>query len=226
MRTLPDRDTWRDLLRPALRVIDSLKSNGYGALDFRLGGGTVLMFRFDHRVSKDIDVFIDDAQALGFISPRLNEVASREADAYQEQANSLKLTLDAGDIDIIVAGTVIPGESLGTLDFEGRCVALDATSEILAKKMLYRAESFKPRDVFDMSCALALDPAAASKAIRATRSVHPALVRRLSALAGVEPRELTSEILMTETGRPHAESMVARFIAALVSAGEAAPGAR
>ena len=73
----PTRDTWRGLLLRALRIIDSLQGNGYGTLDFRLGGGTVLMFRFDHRVSKDIGVFIDDAQALAYLSPRLNDAAGQ-----------------------------------------------------------------------------------------------------------------------------------------------------
>ena len=70
MDAAPTRDTWRGLLLQALRIIDSLQGNGYRTLDFRLGGGTVLMFRFGHRVSKDIDVFIDDAQALAYLSPR------------------------------------------------------------------------------------------------------------------------------------------------------------
>lgn len=55
MTGTPDKDTWRTLLASAPRIVDSLRTNGYGDLDFRLGGGTVLMFRFDHRVSKDID---------------------------------------------------------------------------------------------------------------------------------------------------------------------------
>ena len=74
----PDADTWRRLIGPALRVVDSLRDSGYGELDFRLGGGTVLMFRFGHRISKDIDIFTYDAQALGLLSPRLNEIAETD----------------------------------------------------------------------------------------------------------------------------------------------------
>jgi hypothetical protein len=85
----PDRNTWRLLLGPALRVVDSLRDNGYGQLDFRLGGGTVLMFRFDHRISKDIGIFTYDARALSFLSPRLYEIAAQETDDYEEQANTV-----------------------------------------------------------------------------------------------------------------------------------------
>lgn len=109
-----DQNTWRLLMAPALRVVDSLRHNGYGEFDFRLGG-TVLMFRFDHRISKDIGIFTYDAQALSFISPRLNEVAAQELLSYDEQANAVKLVLPDGDVDFIVAAPVIPGAVCETI---------------------------------------------------------------------------------------------------------------
>ena len=102
----PNETTWRKLIGPALAVIDSLHAQGYGRLDFRLGGGTVLMFRFGHRISKDIDVFFYDAQfydaqfydaqfydaqALSFIMPRLNDVSERLSIVCEEQSNAVKL---------------------------------------------------------------------------------------------------------------------------------------
>ena len=92
MTHLPDRDTWRKLIGPALRIVDSLRHNGYGELDFRLGGGTVLMFRFDHRISGDIDLFTNDAQALGYISPRLNDVAAYGILDCQAALHALRAT--------------------------------------------------------------------------------------------------------------------------------------
>ena len=47
----PTPDTWRSLLVAALRIVASVRDS-YGPLDMRMGGGTVLMFRFGHRVSK------------------------------------------------------------------------------------------------------------------------------------------------------------------------------
>jgi hypothetical protein len=197
------------LLPEAPRIIDSLQGNGYGTLDFRLGGGMVLIFRFDHRVSKDIDVFIHDAQALGFLSPHLNDVAGMGLLEYQEQANALKFILPLGDIDIIVAGNVTreqPGEAL---DFMGRRIPLDTTAEISAKKLLYRAESFKARDVFDMAVALALDRPAATKALQAAASTRTALLRRLQVLAEAPPAHLTRDLMLTKAGAADAGGMVA-----------------
>lgn len=209
------RETWKSLMRPALRVVDSLRVAGYGELDFRLGGGTVLMFRFDHRISKDIDLFTDDAQALGFLSPRLNDVSAALVSDYQEQANSVKLILPEGDIDIIVAGTVTRARSDETLAFEGRSLPLDTTAEILAKKLLFRAESFKARDVFDMSAALSLDRPSAVSALEATRSVHDVLRRRLAGLRSFSHSELLADIILTENGARFAAGMIERLEDAL-----------
>jgi len=222
MTQLPDRDTWRKLIGPALRIVDSLRHNGYGELDFRLGGGTVLMFRFDHRISKDIDLFTNDAKALSFISPRLNDVAAYGILDYQEQANALKLLLPDGDIDIIVAGSVTQAPPSGTISVDGRLVALEATTEILAKKLLYRADTFKARDVFDMSAALALDCQAALHALRATERTRPALLKRLATLANASQAALTKDIILTEAGKPYAEDMVAKLLQAVSRLDEAA----
>jgi hypothetical protein len=68
---------------------------------------------------------------------------------------------------------------------------LEATAEILAKNLLYRADSSKARDAFDMSAALAIDPAAAIEALQATERTRPTLLRRLAAM-----RTLSEDILL------------------------------
>jgi hypothetical protein len=212
-----DKDTWRSLIVPALRVVDSLRDNGYGKLDFRLGGGTVLMFRFDHRISKDIDIFTYDAQALSFISPRLNDIAAREALDYEEQANAVKLVLRNGDVDFIVAAPVIPDADCETINIGGREIVLDATSEILAKKLLYRADSFKARDAFDMAVALTIDRTAAVEALAATRRTRPALLRRLTAMRTLTPDDLVQDILVTDVGRPYLTGLVDVLLQAITT---------
>ena len=207
--------TWRGLLSTALQVIESLQGAGYGRLAFRLGGGTVLMFRLHHRISNDIDLFIDDAQALSFLSPRLNETAAALTSDYQEQANAVKLVLPDGDIDFIVAGTVTRIADPDTLDFAGHTIALEPTAEILAKKILYRGASFKPRDVFDMVAAMALDPGSATLALQATHSAHPVLRRRLDTLHALGEIDLVEDIAATATGRFFIAGMVERLANAI-----------
>lgn len=41
------------------------------------GGGTVLMLRYGHRVSKDIDIFVPNPQYLGYVNPRISDARGR-----------------------------------------------------------------------------------------------------------------------------------------------------
>jgi Nucleotidyl transferase AbiEii toxin, Type IV TA system len=210
-------DSWRSTLRPAIAILRDLDSKGFGRLDFRMGGGTVLMFRFAHRMSHDIDLFITDVQWLTLITPRLNDYAASFVDDYVEQANSLKLVTSDGDIDIIAAAPTIPDLAGDQLDFEGQTIMLDHTAEILAKKLLYRAASFQPRDAFDMAAAIAIDPASAAKAVRAAAMKDAILGRRLQELGRLSAADLERGILLLDRGRDLLPGMIDRvgqFIAA------------
>ncbi len=101
-----DENSWKGLLASALSILDDLEARGIGTPDFTLGGGTVLMMRYRHRLSKDIDLFLHDAQWIAYLTPRLNDRVAAMTRDYSEQANSIKLVLADGDIDFIVSGTV------------------------------------------------------------------------------------------------------------------------
>jgi hypothetical protein len=64
------------------------------------------MIHCGHRLSKDIDAFIDDPQYLSLLSPRLGGEQVWACDAYDEAGNYLKLVYPEGEIDFIVAGSV------------------------------------------------------------------------------------------------------------------------
>lgn len=50
---------WRALFGPALALMSHLEEQTVDP-PWTFGGGTVLMLRFDHRLSKDIDLFVPD----------------------------------------------------------------------------------------------------------------------------------------------------------------------
>ncbi len=60
------------------------------------------MQRIGHRRSKDIDLFVPDPQYLGYLNPRLSDVAERITADDEENAEFIKLFLPAGEIDIVV----------------------------------------------------------------------------------------------------------------------------
>jgi hypothetical protein len=68
-------NAWEILFRRALEIVDSVAASGTRFDDWSFGGGTVLMRRFRHRISMDVDIFVPDPQYLGYVSPRLNDTA-------------------------------------------------------------------------------------------------------------------------------------------------------
>ncbi len=65
---------WTGLLQHAIRLVDDIHQHGIKDPFWTFGGGTVLMLRYRHRMSKDIDIFVPDPQYLGFVSPRLKRL--------------------------------------------------------------------------------------------------------------------------------------------------------
>ena len=65
---------WRLLLSRTVTGLEQLEQQGQAVPEWVLGGGTALMLHADHRLSKDIDAFIDDPQYLGIMSPKVTEV--------------------------------------------------------------------------------------------------------------------------------------------------------
>src|ERR1700730_4019304 len=178
------KDSWKRILASAVAIFNDLEKKGLGSPDVVIGGGTVLMFRFEHRLSKDIDFFLHDVQWLSLLTPRLNDATAAMITDYVEQANGIKLVLPHGDIDFVVAGAVTHAQAVETLEFMGRTFFLEPTEEILAKKLFYRAARFQSRDVFDLAAAIEFDAPSALKAVRAASSKAAILERRMDELDG------------------------------------------
>lgn len=190
-----DERSWEGLHSTALSILDDIEAQGKGAPDIVLGGGTVLMMRMRHRLSKDIDIFLHVAQWLSRLTPRLNDRVAGIVRDYSEQANSVKLVLPNGDIDFVVAGSVSGVAPNETLEFRGRTVMLETTEEILAKKVFYRAALLKSRDVFDLVAASEVFPSAALASVRASasrRDTHSTVSARWPLRRGIKHRRISS----------------------------------
>src|SRR5256885_16848677 len=103
---------WENLFQNALAVIDEAVAMGAPARGWSFGGGTVLMRRHRHRISKDVDIFVPDPQWLGYLTPRLNSRAESLAADYVGRAGFVKLYFPQGQNDFVVAGTFLPNPSL------------------------------------------------------------------------------------------------------------------
>lgn len=143
---------WESLFSRALAILDHACKAGMPG-DWSFGGGTVLMLKHRHRFSKDVDIFVPDPQCLGFLTPRLNDQAEVSTHGYDEQTNSLKIYYAEGEVDFVAAGpiTAAPFERLVIM---GRTINVETPTEIVAKKIKFRATDFKARDIFDLALVL------------------------------------------------------------------------
>ena len=150
-------DLWQTLFGRAVEIIDSCAKAGIPAPVWSLGGGTVLMRRYRHRYSKDVDIFIGDSQYLTALSPRLNSIAEKLTSDYVEDARFLKLRFEEGEIDFIVA-RYLTGQPTVEERILDRSVLVETPQEIIAKKVFYRARDFTARNVFDFALMIEKDP--------------------------------------------------------------------
>lgn len=70
-------NNWHQLLDRTLQGLAELRRQGQPVPDWVLGEGTALMVFADHRLSRDIDAFIDDPQYLALRHRRTNSEAHR-----------------------------------------------------------------------------------------------------------------------------------------------------
>ena len=138
----------------------------------------------DHRLSRDIDAFIDDPQYLALLSPETTDVW--KCSAWDRAAHYLKLKYPEGEIDFIVTA---PISSLPPIEKQIDLTAirkgskptiqLDPLVEIALKKLHYRAAMLKPRDVFDIAVIDAIDGDALLANLHEVAGKKDDLLRRL-----------------------------------------------
>ena len=139
---------WRELERIAALAVEDAEKTAKSVMGMNpvLGGGTRLMLAMKHRISDDIDLFIHDAQWIGYLTPRLNDLLEDRIISYTDRGDSLRLAFKEGEIDFIVRGPLLglPSEKTPDCRFE-----LEHPAEILAKKLFHRGWAITPRDLFD-----------------------------------------------------------------------------
>jgi len=156
-RDMPE-GAWKDLLPHALSIIEDIQRHGTPNPFWTFGGGTVLMFRYGHRLSKDIDIFVPDPQYLGFVTPRLSDVAAAVTSQYvEDQSSYVKLIRPEGEIDFVASPnlTETPFEIWNIGD---QHIRVETAAEIVAKKLWHRGDRATARDLFDLSVVIEREP--------------------------------------------------------------------
>ncbi|MFC4314415.1 nucleotidyl transferase AbiEii/AbiGii toxin family protein [Steroidobacter flavus] len=148
---------WTSLFPRALKLMAHLERQISDA-HWSFGGGTVLMLRIAHRQSKDIDLFVPDPQYLGYVNPRLSDVAESISTDYEESAEFIKFFLREGEIDVVV-GTPLTDAPYEMVEYRGRTIRVETSAEVIAKKMWHRGDRAKARDLYDLCAVATAEPA-------------------------------------------------------------------
>ncbi len=124
----------------------------------KFGGGTALsMYYFQHRLSFDIDLFVNDAQCLGFFSPKLwiDDCSHFDSARYIDQHNHIGVTnKDNIKIDILIDYASNEGYIDNSKKIFAFDIYIESLENIIAKKITFRKTDNKTRDIFDISVAL------------------------------------------------------------------------
>lgn len=170
---------WELLFKCALTLIDSARDVGIPVDDWTFGGGTVLMRRHRHRFSKDIDIFINDPQFLGYLTPRLSPTAESLTTTYIEDHKYVKLIFPEGEIDFVAAPPLTTKPAQEETLFDHR-ILVESSSEIIGKKVWHRGFEFTARDIFDLAMVAEREPQALDEISSILRERRAVVLERMA----------------------------------------------
>lgn len=155
---LSDRIDWQKSLLHLFATIDDAKIHETPELFWTLGGGFALMLRYQHRLSKDIDIFLPDIKPLGFVVAPSKRMVTENSIPDFPVTQTLKLTSSEGSIDMLVqdANLTSPGYERWTI--LNRAINVETATEVIAKKMWYRGDAATVHDLYDLSITIEQEP--------------------------------------------------------------------
>lgn len=218
----PHNDAWKSLLGYSFAVIDEVIRDHEVPFPIQIGGGSMLLRRYGHRKSKDLDLFVTDARLVRWCSPRFNETAADLFPEYGEDAVTTRLIIGMQEIDIIAANPIVEDDATEDVVIDGRQVLVERPREILAKKVVYRGRQFQPRDVFDLACIAEAEPEEIGAVLPWLSLAHVMDIEaRLLELEPVLQRELAQKVESYPEFSPLCDSCmsIAKEVAASWKAG-------
>jgi len=174
---------------------------------------------YGHRHSYDIDLFLSGSDAVHDLAPNRNPATRALLDgrAYEYPGNYLKLTLDEGEIDFIVA-SARTRDPTQDWTFEGRALRIDTPWETAVKKMFHRPSQFKVRDVFDLAAVIERHPAELAASLDEVADRMPRLLDRIDRLRPAYERLAEQDVYPTEDGRRYMAASAIEGVYAFLTA--------
>lgn len=154
---LPARGIWLRVRRLLEAVLERL---GPEAGPWKIGGGTVLAARWNHRESADLDLTVNAGAAISVLSAGSDdfeaEIGKRGGYAVTFDRDRCTVRFSTGKLDLCALDPA-PGAGHAAALVDGEPAVVLSNAQILCGK-LQRATRSPVRDVFDILVAGRLDP--------------------------------------------------------------------
>lgn len=159
--------TWKHLFDAVLPILEAMPAATSDRPPWALGGSAALAYWLRHRGSRRLDFNLEDGSLLNSLIPRRNPAIRALSNNIREIGNSLQIVRPDGDIafNLIGVRTDRPWV-LVDLAGSGRFIAIEAPSEIVAKKLCFRGSRLDPLDIIDLAAVAAALPDAAAVGAR------------------------------------------------------------
>lgn len=193
-------------MQRALTALDSLEG---GAGPWTFGGGTALARILGHRISYDVDIFLDSSTALKKLAPNMNPVTKSLCDTWQWPGKYLKLIVrNMGEIDFLNAPSYVDNPTY-QLSFGARSIAAERSAEIATKKLIYRASTYTARDTFDLA-AIYLHDRSALGEMAQSPAITPLLVSSAQNRVSLAKDQYQSEMRQLINATPKGDEFIDR----------------
>jgi hypothetical protein len=213
------------LMALTLKAVDSVTTADQPPPAWTFGGGTALAIDIGHRLSYDIDAFMDSALIIQKLVPIGNPVTKAicwndqtARPDYQYPGHYLKLIVkDVGEIDFLGAALLLENATTA-FEFEGRTIKRERPAEIIAKKIYHRGSTFKSRDVFDLAgayLALPAELAVAAASPFLTPEIYGRVKLRIEMRRSALALDMAGDVNPTDFGRSYVDDACAIALEAL-----------
>jgi len=126
----------------------------------RFGGGTALaIYYFQHRLSFDVDLFVQDPQIMNYLSPKhwLEDSKTFGDEMYIDFANHIRVLSAKNKIklDVLVSQDNLSDYLVDNSNkLFSASVYVESIEDIIAKKIIHRRKRNFTRDIIDISIAI------------------------------------------------------------------------
>jgi len=188
--------------KPQIETLEFLQKNIFSKIPkefksyYAFGGGTALsLCYFQHRLSFDIDIFVYDVQLMNYINPQIFfDDIEDEVDDYMCMSHQINMITKSGTyVNILSVKNLNPNKK-DVLELNNNSILVETPEEIITKKIIFRKNENKVRDLFDIAFAIHNDNNFLNKLLETNYITKNDLEVLYEAIKRVDEKEIKEEL--------------------------------